>query len=219
MNRSSSKASVTIAAIVVALGLVASTTAVNAFLMTAKPAYAAPAKDKVIVRNQGIEAYATWNDISVEVPDVGTVVLASIEVIESQAGTDLLVNLFTEEGNQASGFTTIAQDVLEVDNKLASATLSPVEIQVTIFDEFLNIIGTAEVTVQATWEGTGDILSQNTKNKIEFGEISGKFKGSTQGRAATAEGSIDNTDLGTTSNALLVVFKQMEMVVSESIVA
>ena len=217
MNHSSKKASVTITAIVVALGMVVST-AVNAFLMTTTPAFAAPAKDKVIVREQGVGADAQWNDINVEVPDVGTVGRATLEVFEAEAGTNIVVQLATEEGNIAEGFTTIDPNVFEINNNLRSATLSPVTMEVTIMDQSFNPIGTAEITVQATWEGMGDILTQKSKFEEDLDGFSQKVKGSDESRKAIAEGSIDNADLGTADIANLFAFKQVTMTVSENII-
>jgi hypothetical protein len=207
--------SITVIAIVAALGIVAST-AVNAFLMTTTPAYAAPAKD--IVRDQVTGADAGWSDINVEVPEVGIVSFATLEVFETEAGTNIIVQLVTEEGNIAEGVTTIDPNVFEIDNNLRSATLSPVTIEVTIIDESSNPIGAAEITVQATWEGIGDILTQKSKFNTESEELSEKVKLSDVSRRAIAEGSIDNADLGTADVANLFAFKQVTMTVSESII-
>jgi hypothetical protein len=207
----------TITAIALALGIVGST-AVDAFLMAAPVAYAAPAKDKVIVRDQVTGADAGWTDINVKVPEVGTVQFATLEVFETEAGTNIVVQLVTEEGNIAEGFTAIDPNVFEIDNKLASATLSPVTMEVIISDESSNPIGTAEITVQATWEGIGDILTQKSKFKEDLDGFSLKIKGSDESRRAIAEGSIDNADLGTADVANLFAFKQVTMTVSESII-
>src|SRR5918999_2945287 len=156
--------SLALIAIVVALGIVTST-AVNAFLMTTTPAYAAPAKDKVIVRDQVTGADAGWSDINVEVPEVGTVQFATLEVFETEAGTNIVVQLVTEEGIIVEGFTSIDPNVFEIDKQLTSATLFPVTMEVIISDESSNPIGTAEITVQTTWEGIGDILRRNLNSR------------------------------------------------------
>jgi hypothetical protein len=207
--------SITVIAIVAALCIVTST-AVNAFLMTTTPAYAAPAKD--IVRDQVTGADAEWSDINVEVPEVGTVQFATLEIFETEAGTNIVVQLVTEEGNIAEGVTTIDPNVFGIDNNLRSATLSPVTIEVTIIDESSNPIGTAEITVQATWEGIGDILTQKSKFKEDLDGFSQKVKGSDESRRAIAEGSIDNADLGTADVANLFASKHVAMTVSESII-
>jgi hypothetical protein len=207
--------SITVIAIVAALCIVTST-AVNTFLMTTTPAYAASAKD--IVRDQVTGADAGWSDINVEVPEVGTVQFATLEIFETEAGTNIVVQLVTEEGNIAEGVTTIDPNVFEIDNNLRSATLSPVTIEVTIIDESSNPIGTAEITVQATWEGIGDILTQKSKFKEDLDGFSQKVKGSDESRRAIAEGSIDNADLGTADVANLFASKQVAMTVSESII-
>jgi hypothetical protein len=216
MNHSSTNIS-TIIAIVLALGILGST-AVNAFLMTT-PAYAVSTKDKVIVRDQGTGGFAVWTDISVEVPGVGTVVGAAVRVFETETGTDIFVGLDTEEGNFANGFTTIDQNVFDASKKLTSATLSPVTIEVSVFDAFGNFIGTAEITIQATWEGTGDVLTDKFNEHIKFDKFSDKFKGSSHEREAIAEGSINNVNLGTSDFAGLFAFKRVEMTVSESIIS
>jgi hypothetical protein len=217
-HSSSQKTSVAITAIVVALVIVVGSTAVNVFLMATTPAYAAPAKEKVIERNQGIGGVAEWTDISIEVPGVGTVVFAGLRVFETAEGTDIFVELITEEGNFADGFTTIDQNVFDANKKLTSATLSPVTIEVVVFDEDFNVIGTAEITIQATWEGIGDVSTTKINIHSEFDGFSEKFKGSFQVREATAEGSINNENLGTADFAELRAFKQVVMTVSESII-
>ena len=220
MNHSSSQSSVAITTIVVALVIVVGSAAVNAFLMTATPAYAAPAKEKVIQRHQAEGASATWNDISIEVPGEGTVVSADLHVVESELGTDIAVHLITEEGFLLAGFTTIDQDVFDADSKLTSGTLSPVTMNV--FGESPTPI---EITIQATWEGTGDL----SKTKLNFhstsDDFSSKFKSSGSVRLASAEGSINNANLGTTTSDIVdpppVLFtaREVDMTVSENIVS
>jgi hypothetical protein len=217
MNHSS-KTSVAITAIVVALGIVGST-AVNAFLMTITPAYAVSAKDKVIERNQGDGGSAEWSDISLEVPGVGAVVYAELFVAETEEGTDIFVALNTEEGNFAQGFTTIDQNIFDANKKLTSATLSPLTIEVSVFDESLNFIGTAEINIQGIWQGTGDLLTQKANLHTKSDEFSIKSKESFLVRAAIAEGRINNANLGTSDFAELFASKQAIMTVSESIIS
>jgi hypothetical protein len=222
MNHSSLNIS-TIIAVVLALGIVGSTT-VNAFLMTTTPAYAAPAKDKVITRGQGEAGAAVWNDISVDVPGIGIVVNVLLNAFETEAGTDIRVQLETfeietGEHNFLEGFTTIDQNVFDAEKKLTSATLSPVTMQVDVFDEHFNLIGTAEITIQATWDGTGDLATSKDNQHIKSDNFSVKFKGSSLFREATAEGSINNANLGTSDAAQLNAFKQVEMTVSKSIIS
>jgi hypothetical protein len=206
---------------VVALGIVVGSTAVNAFLMTT-PAYAAPSKDKVIERRQSSSGEAVWEDIRVEVPGVGTVTFARITFIGSEVDktTDVHAILITEEGVEffAEGFTTIDQILFETDKKLTSATLSPVTLEVGYFDEFDNFI-TTEITVQATWEGTGYLDQLKLGEHFKSDNFSFKSKASIVGRDATAEGSINNANLGTADRADLLYTKVMEMTVSESIIS
>jgi hypothetical protein len=211
------KTSAPITAIVVALGIVAST-AVNPFLMTLTPAYAAPGKDKVIERNQGKQAFAFWDDISVEVRGIGTVVSAHFDVIETEQDTILYVILFTEDGNFADGLTTIDPNAFDIDKKLTTATLSPVKIEVVKYDEFSNEIGRAEITIQATWEGTGELSTEKDKGHFKSENFREHFAQSSQFRDATAEGSINDVNLGTSDFAELLAFKLVDIIVSENII-
>jgi hypothetical protein len=201
-----------------------------AILIFTPEADAVSSKNKVITRGQGIGGSATWtNDISVEVPGVGTIRRAEIFVTESEGTgiegkiTDILVSFITEEGNSGAGFTTIVdQNVFDANNRLTSATLSPVTLEASVFDEFGNIIETTEITVQATWEGTGDLnkskFSQHSKSD-EF-DFSVKFRHDTLSREEfSAEGSINNANLGTTDLAEFFTFKDVNMEVSKSIIS
>lgn len=211
----SSKASVTLTTIVVAFAVVAST-AVNALLMNTTPAYAAPSKEKVIVRTDVTAATGLWQDISVDVPGIGTVIGASIRVIESDTGTEVFVGFETEEGNLAFGSTTLDEGGFEIDSKLTSATLSPVSIDVTIFDEAFSPIGTGEVTVQATWEGIGDILSQKTKVRTDLVGLREKLTDSVESRVAIAEATVNGADLGTAESAQMATGKTVQMTVIDT---
>jgi hypothetical protein len=219
MEHSSQKTPLAKTAIVFALGLVAST-AVNAFLMTTTPAYAAPSKDKVTVRAQGEGGFALWNDISVEVPGVGTVVSVELTARETTTGINTVcVVLGTEEGDVAEGCTFTDQTVFEADNNLKSASLSPVTLQVFEFDEFGNVIGEAQITIQATWEGIGDTFTQRlNQHESEGKHFREHFKNSFLGRQATAEGSLNDANLGTADVADLDTVKLMIMTISESII-
>lgn len=129
--------------------------------------------------------------------------------------------LETEEENvihHLEGCTNTDQNVFDTDKKLESASLSPVTMQVFELDEFGNVIDEAQITIQVTWEGTGDTFTQ----RVNEHESEGKhfrlhFKNTFFGRQATAEGSINNVNLGTTEAAELSTFKRMIMSVSESI--
>jgi hypothetical protein len=216
MNRYSTNIS-TITVVILALGIVGST-AVNAFLMTTTPAYAAPGKEKVIERTQSEAGYAVWEDIRVEVPGVGTVLYVELYVLESEGANDIVsVALYTEESGWLQGFTTADQNVFDANSILTSATLSPVTIEVSdTFNEFSTPI---EITIEATYEGTGDL----TKTKFNFhsktGAFSAKSMGSSLSREASADLSINNVNLGTTDNAHLSAFKQIRMQVSENIIS
>ena len=178
-----------------------------------------PSKDRVIERGEGEGGFAQWNDISLEVPGVGTVVFADLTVSEGVFEIPILnVFLNTEEGNIAEGVAFIDQNVFGVDKKLTTATLSPVTMQLFVSDEFGNFIETTEITIQATWEGTGDTLKQRFIQHSSSDNFKVHFKQTHLSTQATAEGSINGANLGTTNAAELFAFKQVRMEVSESII-
>jgi hypothetical protein len=205
-------------AIVLALGIVASTS-VNAFLMTTTPAYAVSPHEKFIERDQATAAQAEWTDTSIEVPGVGTVEFAFVQAVHSDTGTDIFVHLETSEGNIADGFTTVDQNVFTSNKKLTSATLSPVTVEVTVFDEFGDPVGTAEITIQATWDGTGDLFKEKINDHVKFGKFSDKFMLTSDVRFAIAEGSLNDANLGTSDFARLAAVKTVEMAVSKDIIS
>lgn len=219
MNHSSSQTSIAITAILVALGVVVGSTAANASHMMTTPAYAVPSKEKVIEIFQSQGASAEWTDISVEVPGVGTVVYALLDVIGGEGGTtDIHVSLITEEGHSLRGFTRIGQDVFDTDKQMRIATLSPVTMEVVIFDADGSTIGTAEITIQATWEGTGDLSTRKSIEHARGEDFSFKSKQSVLLREASAEGSINNANLGTSDSAFFFAFDVLQVTVSKNII-
>jgi hypothetical protein len=223
---------------VVALGLVAST-AGNAFLMmmaTTEPAYAAPSKQTEMQSEDRFGASASWDrdENVLEIPGLGRLLDASIFVDEENLlesdiiEAEIRVQLTLVDGNVvicAQGSTPIDPDAFDMDKQLRSATLSPVTVEVVIFDDLScsNATGTAEITIQATWEGIGDITKFTSHQKAKNTEPSGgvsipKVTSTTEVRQAIAQGSINNVDLGTGTDDSAEMFhdETVQKVVTES---
>jgi hypothetical protein len=176
--------------------------------MTTTPAYASPAKEKVITRDRVTAAIARWHDGAVEIPGVGTVIYALILVIESKGGTtDIRVELETEDGNFLNSFTITKQDVFDANSRLTSAMLSPVTIKVSDPDD--ESFEPIKVIIQATWEGTSDLLKIKEDSRVSSDDFSYKFKGSGLQRLGIAEGSMNDANLGTSSDADISTSKQV----------
>ena len=176
------------------------------------PVYAAPAKERFISLEDEIGAAATWTDINLEVPGVDSnVVYATLlvsegkRVLDGTTFTDTLVSMsfYTENGNLYDTFTVIEDpNVFDADGKkLTTATLNPTELEFTIYDENINPIGKAEITVEATWDGTGDLHKAHFGTHFKSDTTTQKVKGSSLVRDASAEGSLNGVSLGASDSA------------------
>ncbi len=163
---------------------------------------AAALESKTIFRQNGDAAVASWFD--------GTN-STGLSVTETDDGTDVFVSICTLDVtgslNCKFGFTNIQEDVFAIDKKLTTATLSPVKIDLFDFNT-----GTVEtITVQAQWTGAGDLAKTSFRFTSKSGEFTAKFSDSSSIRDATATGSINNQDLGTSEFANLIAFKSASM--------
>jgi hypothetical protein len=102
------------------------------------------------------------------------------------------------------GFLYTNENVLSMDKKLMTATLSPV--QVDLFDPSTN---TDEiVTIQAQWIGVGDTTKGSYTTTSKSGDYTAKYSSDTVYRSATATGTIG---LGTSQYATISFFKSVSI--------
>jgi|GEM_PF-4224091 len=161
-----------------------------------------------ITRTNGNAASADWQSVN------GDITTDSyVEVDQTKAGTDVFVSLCTyneatEEGSCQAGYSPAANNVFTV-NKLNSAALSPVQVQ--LYDDYGYGNPTSVVTVQASWTGSGKTQKGRFQYKQSFGGFTEITDGQSTLRNASASGSIDGTDLGPSSYGELVQFRTLDL--------
>ena len=169
-------------------------------------------KDKQIIRNNGMSADAAWHE---ERPDGGTLD-TYLFVTESHEGTDIYFEILVYEpdgistGQFAYVFTT--ENVFDISKKLKTATLSPITVEICIFDEETGECEPASVTLEAQWTGIGEVLKIKNKSSIKAEDFKAHFKEKTLVRQATATGSLGESDLGESEFAEIRKFKTVEMI-------
>lgn len=186
-----------------------------ATLPTVQYVFAEP-KDKSIVRNNGVYAYGGWHEEKGDGKTVDTLLF----IIEHDTGTDIFIEIVTFNPDGLStgqfGYLFTTENVLDVSKKLNRATLSPIELELCIFDEETGECHPAKMALQAQWTGVGKISKVKTKTN-EGEDLKVKFRGTTTFRQATAVGSLGESDFGTSQFAELGSFKTMEAVSTRSL--
>ena len=159
----------------------------------------AAAFEKIITRENGEAAVASWST-----PDGST--FTGLQAVKTKDGTDIFVFISTPTTFKF-GSTSTQEDVFSINKKLTTATLSPVELD--LFDYNTGEVET--ITVQAQWTGKGDLIRNSFRFMSKSGEFVAKFSASSTMREATATGSINDDDLGTSNSAQLIAFKSASM--------
>lgn len=172
-------------------------------------------EQKTINRQNGMAAYADWMETKPE----GLTTDTYLSVTQSNDGTDIYISMcsYDTEGSNwscKSGYMFTQDNVFSMDKKLNSASLNAVQIDLYQWncDEtgcWETPAGTA--TIQATWAGTGDVSKGSYKWMSKYGDYTAKGCSSSLSRAATAEGSINDENIGASSYAGLAKFKDVYM--------
>lgn len=164
---------------------------------------------KTIYRQNGVSAYADWSETN---GDIST--YTDLFVTKTDDGTDIYLsictyNMATYYWSCKSGYKFTTDNVFSMEGKgkLNSASLSEVNIDVYDWE-----IGTIEtLNVKTDWTGTGDVAKGSFKYMSKYGDYMMKGSGSSVYRGATAIGSINGDDLGTSAFAGLSMFKSAYM--------
>ena len=162
---------------------------------------------KTINRQDGVSAYAGWADTN---GDVST--YTDLFVMKTDDGADIGVSICTYDtatgiSSCKSGYKFTKDNVFSIDQKLNSASLSEVDIEVYDWNT-----GTLEtLRVKADWTGTGDVTKGSFKYMSKYGDYTMKSSSSSVSREATATGSINGNDLGTSDLGGLAKFKSAYM--------
>ncbi len=149
--------------------------------------------------NNGDAGFASWSDGSTT---------TSLSVFETQGETDIFVDICTADFSSCKfGSIFTLENVFDVDKKLNTATLAPVKIDMFDFNT-----GTVEtITIQAQWTGVGDLTKSSFTLKSKSGDFTAKFSDDSVFRDASATGSINSQDLGTSEKAQLIGFKSVSI--------
>lgn len=162
-------------------------------------------ESKIIQRQNGVTANAYWTEKN---GDITTDTF--LTVTKSDTGTDILLDIYTNGPNDWSdkhGSMFTQDNVFNVDNKLNSASLSEVNIDVYDFN-------TGEIkteTVKADWIGKGFISKDSFKSVSKSGSYIWTSNSINKFRDATATSNINGLDLGVSQGANLVSFKTAYM--------
>lgn len=164
-------------------------------------------ESKEIYRNEGTAAYASWSEYT-----EGVYTDKFIQATTSNDGTDIFVYIWTYDENTGDwsdkwGYMFTQEDVFEIDKKLESATLSPVDIE--LFDWNTGTVET--ITIAAQWTGEGDVMKSSFKDISKYDDFMSKYSDKSSFREATATGSINDEDLGTSDYGELIKFKSVSM--------
>lgn len=164
-------------------------------------------ESKTIERHNGASASATWTDMNGDIEGRDTI----LSVTKTNDGTDIYLNIYSwgpDYWYEESGYVFTQDDVFEVDNKLNSASLSDVEIDM-YNSETGEMMGT--LTIRADWIGQGDVSKGSSTYSSRNGDYIWKSSDSSKSRDASATGSINGYDLGISSYAGLYSFKSAYM--------
>lgn len=170
-------------------------------------------QEKIIHRQDGIQAMADWTKTT---GDLTTDTF--LMVTKSNIGTDIWISICTYDiigsGSCKSGVTITQDNVFRMDKKLSSANLESVQIELFewICDEnscTQTPAGTANIG--ATWTGTGEISTGSYKWMSRDGNYMAKGSSSSSSRMATAQGRLNNEDLGTSASGGMAKFKSVYM--------
>lgn len=166
-------------------------------------------ESKTIYREKGVSAYAEW----VEETD-GVYTYTFLSLTETKDGTDMYVgidkyNKTTGNYSYMWGYKFTEEDVFDVDKKLTTAILSPVEIDLYGWEDEEWIEET--ITIQAQWTGIGDLVKGSFKTTSKYGDFMSKYSEQSKYREAIASGFMNDLDLGVSDYAGLVEFRYAEM--------
>jgi hypothetical protein len=162
---------------------------------------------KSMTRENGVSAYASWSNTVADGQEY-----TYLSVMKTDKGTDLYMDIciadMSGNYNCMYGFGFTQEDVFTMDKYMDSATLSSVNI-----DLFNSSTGMIEKTVQvqASWTGVGDVTKGSSHYISKFGDYTYKFSDSVSFRQATATGTLDGNELGTSVFGEMDKFKRASM--------
>jgi hypothetical protein len=155
---------------------------------------------KIMQRSNGESAYAWQNS------NGG---YSYVWASKSNAGTDLIVQICASEDYVSckSGYIFTEANILKVDKKLNSATLT-LDAMI-VYDYYGNPETINNIQVQ--WQGVGEVQTGSYKYTSKYNDVIFKTSSSSSYRAATAVASIPGIELGENIYGNLGRFKSTTM--------
>jgi len=170
-------------------------------------------QQKTINRQNGMQAYAEWiQDTSID--KMSDTILS---VTQSNVGTDIYLSICksTLVGYSCKSGELITQDnVFSMDKKLDSASLKTVQIPLLEWkcvDDVCSSTPAGTATIEATWTATGKVSTGSYKWMSKDGNFIAKGSSSSSSRTATAQGTLNDEELGTSNFGGLAKFKSVDM--------
>jgi hypothetical protein len=164
-----------------------------------------PQEDPQVVKRDEVGGEALWEDVSVQIPGIGGV--TSVEmfvVVGDPEGSRASIFLTREADGRVLSGQTFDGIVFEADQRLTTGELSPLNFEICVEeDESGQCITTEEITLQATWQGTGELVKDKETTHTNIEGFKGHFMVTEEHRAAVAEADIDGVNLGTSDSAEL----------------
>lgn len=157
---------------------------------------------KSLSRNNDASASASWTEIN-----NNATTQTYLSVTNTDDGTDIYVYTYTYDTSEPywdsysykSGCLFTKDKVFKMDKKLNSANLSEVKIDLNNWSNG----ETETLNIKVDWTGEGEISTGSYKSSSTQDDYIWKSTSSSSHRQASATGIINNTDLGTSSYALL----------------
>ncbi|MHC1755331.1 MAG: hypothetical protein AB9861_07860 [Methanosarcina sp.] len=149
-------------------------------------------------------AEASWTEVS-----GNRTINTHLSLTKTDDGTSVYFNSYISGPNYWSnkwGSTYTKDGVFKISKNLDSASLSEIEMEVYYYsyDEMgIYTSGTETLTLKADWTGVGETSESSSKYISKQNDYTSKSSESYLSRKATATGSINNFNLGTSSYAWL----------------
>jgi hypothetical protein len=183
-------------------------------LASSIPSTYAISQDKIIEQQEETRAFSTWVEGDPATDETCFVTSLSIQKIDGNFVVALRVATIvmdcSEESSALTGGISTTEEIFTIDKHLKSASLPPVEIDLCDEDLEECTIPDETVTVQAEWNGIGDI--QKTKDRSVFtGPDNVKVIEITESSQRDAEvtGTVDGEEPGELDNASLDRFERI----------
>jgi hypothetical protein len=177
------------------------------------------AETPTIIRDATTFAGAFSSNCVIENDGTEVCTYVSLQVVSTDESWEVCVDLSTAtyppigdpSFTDASGCTVVDSGAFDIDSTLATATLQPITVTLvsTTCDELGNCTETSQdVTVSASWTGTGELVRFSDRSSFQEGKCKQTFTGKGTSRESQATITI-NGDTLQADDAVLVTSRSM----------